>query len=38
MARSFNITCPHCRHTFTNQVIRRHGVIRCGRCGKPFNI
>ncbi|TFD36610.1 hypothetical protein E3T37_13375 [Cryobacterium sp. TMT2-10] len=38
MATSFNITCPHCRTTFRNQVITRHGAIRCGHCGKTITI
>ncbi|MCU1583409.1 MAG: hypothetical protein JWO01_2797 [Microbacteriaceae bacterium] len=33
-----NLTCPHCHATFYNQVIRKHGLIRCGKCGKTIRI
>lgn len=33
-----NLTCPHCRTTFYNQIVTRHGLIRCGRCGRTIRI
>ncbi|MBF4636213.1 hypothetical protein ITJ38_17520 [Agreia pratensis] len=33
----FKVTCPHCRAQF---LIGGYspGVIRCGKCGRPFNL
>jgi len=33
-----NITCPYCHTVFRNQVVTRHGLIKCGRCGKTIRI
>jgi transcription elongation factor Elf1 len=32
------ITCPYCRHTFVGVKITKHGLIRCGKCGKTMKV
>jgi transcription elongation factor Elf1 len=32
------LTCPYCRHTFVGVSVTRHGLIRCGNCGKTIRI
>lgn len=32
------ITCPYCRFTFVNVRVTKHGLIRCGNCGKSMKI
>jgi len=32
------ITCPYCRFTFVNVRVTKHGLIRCGNCGKTMKI
>lgn len=39
MAKSVpTITCPYCRRTFVNVRVTKHGLIRCGNCGKTMKI
>lgn len=36
-SNGFTVKCPHCRTSF---LIGGYspGLIRCGACGKPFNL
>ncbi|RZU30614.1 hypothetical protein BKA19_0234 [Blastococcus saxobsidens] len=38
MPRSIpTITCPYCRTVFVGKV-ERHGLVRCGKCGKTMKV
>jgi hypothetical protein len=28
------LTCPYCHYTFYGVRVTRHGLIRCGNCGR----
>jgi len=32
------ITCPYCRHTFLGVRVTKHGLIKCGACGRTIRI
>jgi ribosomal protein L37AE/L43A len=32
------LTCPYCRFTFVNVRVTKHGLIKCGNCGKIMKI
>lgn len=32
------ITCPYCRTTFYGVKVSKHGLVRCGKCGKTMRI
>lgn len=32
------ITCPYCRTTFHGVKASKHGLIRCGKCGRTMRI
>lgn len=38
MATVPTITCPHCHHKFVGVRVTKHGVIKCGKCGKTMRI
>jgi len=38
VVRYFTVNCPNCRAKLGPFSSYRPGLIRCGNCGKPFNL